>query len=114
VIWDESLGPDSPSGDKKLQAEFAVNKNVGAYVRLTEPPANGSKVIVQKKVGQAWVSQGQSLVDSQSDQAKFVRAKAASLPGKGAINIAGSGVTILTTEDGSEIADENGSPLEWK
>jgi hypothetical protein len=80
VIWDESLGPDSPSGDKKLQAEFAVNKNVGAYVRLTEPPANGSKVIVQKKVGQAWVAQGQSLVDAQTDQAKFVRAKTASLP----------------------------------
>ena len=80
AVWDESLGPDSPSGDKQLQAEFAVNKNVGAYVRLTEPPANGSKVIVQKKVGQAWVSQGQSLVDSQSDQAKFVRAKTASLP----------------------------------
>jgi hypothetical protein len=80
AVWDESLGPDSPSGDKQLQAEFAVNKNVGAYVRLTEPPANGSKVIVQKKVGQAWVSQGQSLADSQSDQAKFVRAKTASLP----------------------------------
>jgi len=80
AIWDESLGPDSPSGDKQLQAEFAVNKNVGAYVRLTEPPANGSKVIVQKKVGRAWVLQGQSLVDAQTDQAKFVRAKAASLP----------------------------------
>jgi hypothetical protein len=80
AVWDESLGPDSPSGDRQLQAEFAVNKNVGAYVRLTETPANGSKIIVQKKVGQAWVSQGQSLVDSQSDQAKFVRAKTASLP----------------------------------
>jgi hypothetical protein len=80
AIWDESLGPDSPSGDKQLQAEFAVNKNVGAYVRLTEPPANGAKVIVQKKVGQAWVAQGQSLVDAQTDQAKFVRAKTANLP----------------------------------
>jgi hypothetical protein len=80
AVWDESIGPDSPSGDKQLQAEFAVNKNVGAYVRLTEPPKNGAKVIVQKKVGQAWVAQGQSLVDSQSDQAKFVRAKTANLP----------------------------------
>jgi len=79
-VWDESLGPDSPSGDKQLQAEFAVNKNVGAYVRLTEPPTNGAKVIVQKKVGQAWVAQGQSLVDAQTDQAKFVRAKTANLP----------------------------------
>lgn len=80
TIWDESLGPDSPSGDKQLEAEFAVNKNVGAYVRLTEPPMKGSKVIVQKKVGQTWVTQGQRLVDAQTDQAKFVRAKAADLP----------------------------------
>ena len=80
TVWDESLGPDSPSGDKQLQAEFAVNKNVGAYVRLTEPPMKGSKVIVQKKIGQAWVAQGQSLVDAQTDQAKFVRAKTANLP----------------------------------
>jgi len=80
AVWDESLGPDSPSGDKQLQAEFAVNKNVGAYVRLTEPPTNGAKVIVQKKVGQTWVARGESLVDSQSDQAKFVRAKTANLP----------------------------------
>jgi len=80
TVWDESLGPDSPSGDKQLQAEFAVNKNVGAYVRLTEPPMKGSKVIVQKKIGQTWVAEGQSLVDAQTDQAKFVRAKSADLP----------------------------------
>ncbi len=80
TMWDENLGPDSPTGDKQLQAEFAVNKNVGAYVRLTEPPMKGSKVIVQKKIGKVWVAQGESLVDAQTDQAKFVRAKAANLP----------------------------------
>ncbi len=79
-IWDESLGPDSPTGDKQLEAEFAVNKNVGAYVRLTNAPMKGAKVIVQKKIGKTWVSQGESLVDSQTDQAKFVRAKRADLP----------------------------------
>ena len=80
TVWDENLGPDSPTGDKQLQAEFAVNKNVGAYVRLTEPPMKGSKVIVQKKIGKVWAAQGESLVDAQTDQAKFVRAKAANLP----------------------------------
>jgi hypothetical protein len=80
TVWDESLGPDSPSGDKQLEAEFAVNKNVGAYVRLTEPPMKGSKVIIQKKTGQMWTAAGESLVDAQTDQAKFVRAKTAILP----------------------------------
>ena len=32
---------DSPEGDIDLEAEFAVNKAVGAYVRLTAPPAQG-------------------------------------------------------------------------
>ncbi len=80
TVWNEGIGPDSPSGDQQLEAEFAVNKNVGAYVRLTEPPTNGSKVIVQKKTGKTWVAQGESLVDAQTDQAKFVRAKSADLP----------------------------------
>lgn len=80
TVWDETLGPDSPGGDKTLEAEFAVNKNIGAYVRLTEPPLKGSKVIVQKKVGQMWTALGESIVDAQTDQAKFVRAKTANLP----------------------------------
>lgn len=82
VQWSESEGPDSPSGDIKLEAEYAVNKNVGAYVRLTNPPPIGSKIIVQKKLGQTWKPSGVQLCDSQSDQAKFIRAKVAYMPGK--------------------------------
>lgn len=86
TVWDESIGPDSPSGDKTLEAEFAVNKNIGPYVRLTTPPPKGSKIIVQKKIGQMWTPPGVQLSDSQSDQAKFIRAGFADLPGKGQIN----------------------------
>jgi hypothetical protein len=85
-IWDESLGPDSPSGDKTLEAEFAVNKNIGPYVRLTTPPPKGSKIIVQKKLGQMWTAPGVQLSDSQTDQAKFIRAGVVYLPGKTQIN----------------------------
>lgn len=55
TVWQENLGPDSPTGDRDFEAEFAVNKNIGAYVRLTEPPPKGSKVIVQKNLGKSWV-----------------------------------------------------------
>jgi len=86
TVWDEQLGPDSPSGDKTIEADFAVNKNVGPYVRLTTPPPKGSKIVVQKKIGQMWTSPGVQLADSQTDQAKFIRAGRADLPGKDQIN----------------------------
>jgi hypothetical protein len=113
TIWDETVGPDSPSGDITLEAEFAVNRTVGAYVRLTDVPMKGSKIIVQKKTGQSWKPSGVGLADSQTDQAKFIRAGIANLPGKGTINTVGTGELILTTEDGSSIDNEDGTPLIW-
>jgi hypothetical protein len=113
TVWDETVGPDSPSGDITLEAEFAVNRTVGAYVRLTDVPMKGSKIIVQKKTGQSWKPSGVGLVDSQTDQAKFIRAGIANLPGKGTINTVGTGELILTTEDGSSIDNEDGTPLIW-
>lgn len=79
AVFDQTLGPDSPVGDKILEAEFAVNKVLGQYVRLTEAPQPGVKVVVQKRVGRTWVNRNQSLVDSQSDPAKFVRARGVDL-----------------------------------
>jgi hypothetical protein len=113
TVWDESVGPDSPSGDVTLEAEFAVNRVLGTYVRLTDVPMKGAKIIVQKKVGQVWKPSGVGLVDSQTDQAKFIRAGVANLPGKGTINTVGTGNLILTTEDGSQLTDEDGTPLIW-
>jgi hypothetical protein len=78
-VYDETLGPDSPSGNKMLEAEFAVNKNVGAYVRLTTPPEPGVKVVIQKRTGKTWVTQGVALSDANSDPAKFIRAKGVDL-----------------------------------
>jgi len=78
-VYDETLGPDSPSGNKMLEAEFAVNKNVGAYVRLTEAPPPGVKIVVQKRVGRVWTENGVALSDATSDPAKFIRAKGVDL-----------------------------------
>ena len=113
TVWDESVGPDSPSGDVTLEAEFAVNRVLGTYVRLTDVPMKGAKIIVQKKIGQVWKPSGVGLVDSQTNQAKFIRAGIANLPGKGTINTVGTGNLILTTEDGSQLTDEDGTPLIW-
>ena len=78
-IYDETLGPDSPTGDKILEAEFAVNKNVGAYVRLTEAPPPGVKIVVQKRIGRVWTQDSVGLSDATSDPAKFIRAKGVDL-----------------------------------
>jgi hypothetical protein len=78
-IFDDTLGPDSVEGNKFLEAEFAVNKNIGPYVRLTTPPPPGVKIVVQKRIGKTWVNPGQSLTDAQSDPARFVRARGVDL-----------------------------------
>jgi hypothetical protein len=80
IVWDESLGPDSPTGDKQIPAEFAVNSVVGAYVRLTEAPPPGVKILVQKRIGKMWAPEGVSLVESNYEAAKFVRATPVDLP----------------------------------
>jgi hypothetical protein len=78
-VFDPSLGQDSPGGNKMLEAEYAVNKNVGAYVRLTEAPPPGVKVVVQKRIGRIWAETGTTLLDANSDPAKFIRAKGVDL-----------------------------------
>jgi hypothetical protein len=62
-----------------LEAEYAVNKNVGTYVRLTEAPPPGVKVVVQKRIGRIWAETGTTLLDANSDPAKFIRAKGVDL-----------------------------------
>jgi len=71
---------DSPEGDIQLQAEFAVNKNVGEYVRLTEPPPKGSRVTVVRKIGKIWSDPGTPLGQSDSQVAGFLRSNVADLP----------------------------------
>jgi len=71
---------DSPEGDAEIQAEFAVNKAVGSYVRLTEPPPKDSLVEVFRKTGTVWAEQGKSLAQSETDVARFLQAGSTDLP----------------------------------
>ena len=71
---------DSPEGDITLEAEFAVNKNVGAYVRLTNPPPAGTQITIIKKIGTLWTEPGVALSKSENDIAKFLQAKTTELP----------------------------------
>ena len=71
---------DSPEGDNMVEAEFAVNKNVGAYVRLTNPPPEGTQITIIKKIGTLWAEPGIALSKSENDIAKFLQAKTTELP----------------------------------
>jgi len=71
---------DSPEGDKNVEAEFAVNKAIGAYVRLTYPPENGTNVTIVRKIGTVWSNPGQRLVDANSDVANFLLSSTTDVP----------------------------------
>ena len=71
---------DSPEGDIQIEAEYAVNKNIGAYVRLTTPPPEGTTVNIIRKIGTTWSNTGEALSQSDSNVAKFLRAKTTELP----------------------------------
>lgn len=79
VVFDANTGPDSPSGDLQYEAEFSVNGTTGE-VRLTEMPAAGVLIRVQKRVGRVWDPESVGLSQATTDQAKFIRAGVVELP----------------------------------
>jgi hypothetical protein len=82
-LWHADLGPDSPSGDVQLEAEFSVNGDaVNPHIRLTKVPEAGQYIQIQKRIGRTWAAEGGNLVDSGSDPAKFIRSTYALLPDK--------------------------------
>ena len=86
-VYDVTLGQFSPDGDKWLEAEYAVNKNIGAYVRLTTPPEANTKLTIIRKQGQIWneitdstTGAQKPLGQSQTEVATFLRGKTIDLP----------------------------------
>jgi len=79
-IYNPELGQFSPDGDEWLQAEYAVNKNIGAYVRLTYPPEPNTTLTIVRRQGEIWNEPGVSLGKSQTEVATFLRAKTIDLP----------------------------------
>jgi len=86
TVFDETLGPTSPSGDKEIEAEFSVD-GVNPYVRLTTPVSAGTRITVIKRVGQTWydkgettVTTGATLLENATPISKFIAAKTTGLP----------------------------------
>jgi hypothetical protein len=86
-VYDVTLGQFSPDGDKWFEAEYAVNKVLGAYVRLTEPPEANTVLTIVRKQGQLWnevtdTSTGayKPLGQSNTEIATFLRGKTIDLP----------------------------------
>lgn len=80
TIWDPTVGQDSPSGDITLEAEYAVNRVLGTYVRFTNSPAAGTKIVVQKRTGLLWNEPGVPMGQSSTEIATFLREKTIDLP----------------------------------
>lgn len=53
-LYDVTKGQFSPDGDIDIEAEYAVNKNEGGYVRLTTPPEPNTTLTIVRKLGNDW------------------------------------------------------------
>lgn len=85
--YDVNKGQFSPDGDIDAQAEFAVNRNEGAYVRLTNPPAPETTLVIVRKLGTDWREvettsplRFKPLGISNTQVATFLRGKTINLP----------------------------------
>ena len=85
--YDVTKGQFSPAGDVWLEAQYAVNKNVGAYVRLTEPPEPNTKLTIVRRLGKIWnevidstTGATKPLGSSETEVATFLRGKSIDLP----------------------------------
>jgi len=86
-VYDVTKGQFSPAGDIWLEAEYAVNKNVGAYVRLTNPPEPNTKLTIIRRRGEIWnevtdptTGATKPLGISGTEVATFLRGKSIDLP----------------------------------
>jgi len=87
TIYDVTKGQGSPDGDIQLEAEYAVNKNEGGYVRLTTPPEPETTLTIVRKLGADWreldnesSNQFKPLGISNTEVATFLRGKTINLP----------------------------------
>lgn len=69
VSWNANMGLDETI---VVDAEFSVDGITNA-VRLTEVPPAGVVIKVQRKLGKIWTPIGESMTDSQSPEALFIR-----------------------------------------
>lgn len=113
--WSSVLGPDSPSGDQLIEAEFSVDGKT-AQIRLTAKPAVGAKILVQKRMGRSWNDIGTTLRDTSSEISMFIKQGVAYSPGTPVdkyiqIDQALSPDALLIENGSGPLTDETGNPL---
>ena len=66
------LKMDSPDGDTQIPAEYVINNSNGTITFVTAPPATHQITII-RKTGRVWNSIGESLQNSNTDIAIFLK-----------------------------------------
>jgi hypothetical protein len=86
AVYDETLGASSPTADKQLEAEFAVD-GVANYIRLTTAIPAGTRISVIRRTGKVWydrgettASTGESLLENDTPMAEFIAKRTTKLP----------------------------------
>jgi hypothetical protein len=85
-VYSESNGATSPTADVQIEAEFSADGSI-PYVRLSELPADGTRITMIRRTGQTWyeagettATNGKSLLRSNTTIAKFIAAQTTELP----------------------------------
>ena len=86
AVYSETLGPESPSADTQIEAEFSVDGST-PYIRLTSALPAGARITIIRKTGKIWyergensASAGKTLVNNNTPVAIFIAEKTTSLP----------------------------------
>jgi hypothetical protein len=77
-VFDVTVDQDSPEGDVTAPAEFSISSpNI---LTITNPPADGVRITVIRKIGKIWNEPGKTLGKSENAIAQFLRAEDVDLP----------------------------------
>jgi hypothetical protein len=86
AVYSEIHGPESPSADTQIEAEFSVDGST-PYIRLTTALPAGARITIIRKTGKIWyergentASAGKTLVNNNTPVAIFIAEKTTSLP----------------------------------
>jgi hypothetical protein len=76
-IFDPTLDLDSPEGDVESLAQFAID---GDKLTLTEDVPLNTNITVVRKIGQQWTATGDPMRYSETQIARFIRARSVDVP----------------------------------
>jgi len=80
-VYNKTLAQDSPEADQTRTKEYEV-VTVGGnkYIQFTTTPAVDTEIRVVKRTGKKWIAAGETLRNSNSAIARFIRGATIELP----------------------------------